>query len=382
MKNNNKPNFKKNFIKKHLINILQKIILTATKTKIYRQKPGARDYFEKEYIIKKDVSKNKKSKTVVMISDGDNFFLKHNFAQAKKVLSNANFVLIGNHKNQEHANSLNIDFYPIEDFSEGIEYKYMHLSPNPQKYEKFCIDRWIILCNFVNKMNLRGALYFDADVFVLDNLIINVMCNHKYDIIKQKENIDFTWPCAIYWSKKSLNMFVRYIKLIYGQNDENKALILKEIMNRFKKKGISDMTLISDFCLENSTVKRFIPYFEEFYNSNELNINQIKFDDVVEFKDKLIWLDSKFEGLLGKRIVYKKGNFLCNDARVLYIHFQGPSKGVFRRFIQQVENKKSFIITRDAYIKNHSYTLYSLNNTGNFLKNITNNVIKWGSRKF
>lgn len=64
---------------------------------------------------------------------------------------NDNLYLLGDDTNLKLCSKYNIKHFHMDEYINDFDY--LHKSTNPEEYEKFCIMRWIILCNFMEKKN-------------------------------------------------------------------------------------------------------------------------------------------------------------------------------------------------------------------------------------
>lgn len=63
-----------------------------------------------------------------------------------------------------------------------FENSYIHLGRSSYKFEMFCIKRWFILRNFMDKFSIQNCLHIDSDVMLLTNIEESLECFNDCDI--------------------------------------------------------------------------------------------------------------------------------------------------------------------------------------------------------
>ena len=98
----------------------------------------------------------------------------------------------------------------IEDyFSLSNKFKniYVHKSKNSFDFELICIQRWLIILEYMERNHIQSCWHIDSDVLIL--------CDLKHYSNKYLKDCDFSyvWSCwhVFYWSKKWLEEFKEFI---------------------------------------------------------------------------------------------------------------------------------------------------------------------------
>tara|TARA_Y100000361_G_C11126398_1_gene326236 strand:- start:83 stop:862 length:780 start_codon:yes stop_codon:yes gene_type:complete len=253
-------------------------------------------------------------------------------------MPNCNFWLIGDKSNKKNAESLGIKFETINNLSTSIDYDYQHQSKNGADYEKFCIDRWIILHNFIAKTKIKEALYLDSDTLILSDKILDVFYDTKYDLIK--ENSLVTMPCVIFFKEKAIRLFKDYILKLYSLSTQEKITVLKSISDRVQQDKnrfhISDMYLIGDFANKWSRLRTL-------NNPGplepEINIKNVFFNkENNEHRGLICHYTAK--QLKQKTLKYKEKSYFHQDKEVPFLHLQGESKDWQPEILKQINNEQ------------------------------------------
>jgi len=108
----------------------------------------------------------KESFPIIFIHRGDSFYLKYAFSNAHKFNPNARIILLGENVTQYPDF---VEYYDINSFSKSLQKFrkiYKHYSYNNEEIERFCIERWLILNDFLKKEKIQKCLTLDSDVLL------------------------------------------------------------------------------------------------------------------------------------------------------------------------------------------------------------------------
>ena len=146
-----------------------------------------------------------------------------------------------------------ITYENIDDYSKSsneFENIYVHKSKNPFNYELICLQRWLIILEYMGKNDIDSCRQVDSDVLVFCNL--NQYAN-KYLKWYDFCCVGISW-WMFYWNRKWLNEFKKFLFDTYKNNLDKLESYYKEewacIYNRNnwyvdheKTWCVSDMTL-------------------------------------------------------------------------------------------------------------------------------------------
>ncbi len=245
-----------------------------------------------------------------VVHKGDNSYLKTCIQHAKKHNQNLKVVLLGDDKNECFVEQ--DCFARIDDYRGGCETfdsRYIHLSPNPESYEKFCFERWFIILEYMKRNNVEKAMHIDSDVLL----------NNVTDEIKNATSQFFYCHDSghtSFFSLDVLKQFCNYILSCYSDKNVHKLIELYD----WRKKngylgGVSDMTMIL--------------LFSNFYQ-NSINLASISknsyYDHNINESDFMEKIDEI------KALYYANGNYYVKRTMTgelilaNSIHFQGEAK--------------------------------------------------------
>lgn len=109
---------------------------------------------------------------IIFIHRGYSWYLPISFSNAKKTYG-GNLYFIGDSFACMIARFFGIKSFPIHEYSndsESFAKIYIHYSSLGEDFELFCIQRWFILSEFLNKQKLNSCLYTDTDVLIIRHL--------------------------------------------------------------------------------------------------------------------------------------------------------------------------------------------------------------------
>ena len=286
---------------------------------------------------------------IILIHRGDAFFLKNNILKILELNENANIYLIGDESNKYIEQELN---YKIKHIfinncldENDTNYNYRHYSTNNKDYEKFCIDRWIILYKLMNIYNLDEVFYLDSDVLILSNDIFSHFYDLNYDLVCQSHLA--VMPCCIFFKKNILELFVKYLYNLYSLDDLNLYNTLMQIYNITNAGNdlhISDMLLIGDFKCN--------------YINNE--IYKIKGVSFNYNEESNVYINDNLINITNHNIIYKNNNYYINNSKILNFHFQGYAKKIYNLIYDLIHEEKDFIIFKhcDENLNDNNYNEY------------------------
>jgi len=186
--------------------------------------------------------------------------LEVSIQQSKKF--NGRVILLGDDSNSH----LDVEHYNVSEYSDDInEFRssYKHMSSNEPAFEMACIERWIVLANFVKQMNLEKVVYLDSDIMtfcnyeeresIFDEDYVGMVCSPKRfgsDVDSPKD-----WGvtgCISYWRHNIILKFKDFILSSYSDNMDKLLHKWNWHIDTKHPGGICDMTLMYLFYFENN----------------------------------------------------------------------------------------------------------------------------------
>jgi len=276
---------------------------------------------------------------IIFIHKGDQKYLRYSLEQAKRSNPKSQIILIGDRSN----NKYDVSHFDIQNFSESAnEFTnfYQHLSTQPYLFELFCIQRWFILNEFVQKLGINRFFYADSDVLIFADILkeSNKFINYDLALVN-----GMSGGVSFWFNKDVLNFFCNFIRNIYMKNDiDNYEEIIKLAEDYKKTKrpgGVSDMAFFYLFKKQNlakiGELTEIIDSSTYDANFSEGQNGQYIFRKRCGVK-KIIWRGDYPYGELAE------GKFIKFNA----LHLQGSSKNYIQRIL-----KKKKICSLSAIIK-------------------------------
>lgn len=280
-------------------------------------------------------------------------YVKYALLSAKKYNDDSNIYLITDNiqKSQKDYWLDFVRYINLSDYVDGLEElksKYIHLSNNIYEFELFCIQRWFIIKNFVEKNNIDIFFHADSDCLIYSNL------DEYYKKYLLEYDFCYTAWCGhfMFSNVECINWYCESILSSYSELEKIKYLneyrkwkyFLEYNFNwayyRDETKSVTDIVLL-DIYIKDSSRK---------YNFKNLNIihdNQL-FDNnywVSEWFRTFMTLKSlKFKNW----IPYWINNW--KEIKFNWIHFQWKNK----KFMKYFYEKRMFfwyVIFFPRYIK-------------------------------
>jgi hypothetical protein len=107
-------------------------------------------------------------KCCVFIHKGNQSYFDTTVEITRRYSPSSRIVILGDESNEYIAAKYHVDHFLISNFTEDIPY--YHTSVNPEEYEKFCFERWIIIKNFMVSQNIKAILHCDSDNPIFYNI--------------------------------------------------------------------------------------------------------------------------------------------------------------------------------------------------------------------
>jgi hypothetical protein len=180
--------------------------------------------------------------------------------QCKKF--NDQVFLLGDESNSH----LDVDHCNIAEYSDGIDefrLAYKHMSSNSMEFEMACIERWIVLANFVKKMNLDKVVYLDSDIMTFcnygevetsfgDDYDAMVCSGERFGPSVDRPDYWVVAGCVSYWKHDTILKFKDFIYRCYSDKFDQLLAKWDYHQNSDCAGGICDMALMYLFYFENN----------------------------------------------------------------------------------------------------------------------------------
>ena len=266
---------------------------------------------------------------IVIIHTGFVKYLIYTLRKIKETNKNANIFLISDKEYKKcfkYSSFVDIK-KAIKEESIEFKNKYIHLGKSNPDYEMFCMQRWIILKDFMKEYNVKECFYIDSDILLFSDLneALNPFNKYKISLV---HNLGLSMYIK---DVKILEEFSKYLLFKYTNEKEiNKLKDMYYNTNRVNNGvagSISDMDLSRDF-------------FSNF-NLPVGNLSEIENDSV--FDSAIVYGEPEFEMLKKGRYQMKKIFFENN------IPFCNYSKDKINKKIRF--HSLHFLVWTKLYIK-------------------------------
>ena len=281
------------------------------------------------------MNKNKTEITIILIHKGaDNLSLPFVLKQVKFFNPKCRIILIGDKTNKKYGKY--VDHFLIKDYmGEGLLLRkyYKHFSPNPYDFELFCLQRWFILFNFLERNKIEHCFYMDSDVMVYSDLSKEAINFFQYDLTVNNE---FFGHCMFINNSNALKIFCDFILKTYQEKSLLEIkLEFSDYLKMVKKLngGISDMAFINKYY---ETHKNTIGETGGITNDSVFD-NNVNESGGFRIDSSLITRGIK-KIFMTDGIPYGMHKKMFKKIRFNVIHFQGPAK----KYIPFFSSQKDF----------------------------------------
>jgi hypothetical protein len=262
----------------------------------------------------------------ILVHKGYSWYLPITFSNAKKICG-GNLYFIGDSFSCMIARLFGIESFPIHEYSNDSELFakiYIHYSSLGEDFELFCIQRWFILAEFLNKQKLNSCLYTDTDVLIIRHLDKEQKACLAYELTYTGTSAHV---CFIN-GREALTRFCQFVRDTYIDPKsvfKMNQYFLKKIEDNAGG-GVSDMTLFQWYQKEHPD--RLGSYSEIFEDS--------PFDETLDECDGFKRDKDGFKLLEWKN--NQPNAYLLNGRKIplATLHHQGRAKSIIKENANKV----------------------------------------------
>jgi len=249
---------------------------------------------------------------IIFIHKNDNLYLPYIFAQAKISNPDSKVFLLGDKRNSYYKfiNHDHIDNYMAKSGEFAKIYK--HMNTNPYDYEIFCLQRWFVLKEFMEKNNIQQCFHADSDVMIYSDI------TQVYNKYFMKYDMSMTYSCGHCCYISSIDAITNFCNFIIELYTDPKLFkILEDIYLEHTQNnmlgGVSDMVA-----------------FEEYRKRNSDRLGNLS--DILDNSafDTNLNISEGYEMRNGLKNIYLKNNqpycrYNCDNREIKFnaVHFQG-----------------------------------------------------------
>lgn len=267
---------------------------------------------------------------IIIIHQGNPFYLKNCLHHAKVYNPNSKIYLLGDESNRHLADE-QVSHVLISDYftqAETFEPLYRHQTSNPYQYNLFCFQRWFLLKEFMEAMELEHVFVCESDELLF--------CNVTEECRLYLES-DFTIICnhfanSIVMSYQGIVKFTNFLihaysnKEITTSNDDYYSMFFHK-GRRIYMGGVDDMRLFDIYKSDNIAIVG-TPVNNCCWDTAIHHSNGFSMEKGIK---KITWIDDL------PYATYKNGELI----RMLGIHFLGGHK--MKEFLFMVDDNKKHI---------------------------------------
>ena len=267
---------------------------------------------------------------IVFIHRGYSDYMEYSLHQAKYSNPDSEIILLGDAANDrfDFITHVNMKDY----FSSAAEFSktYKHYSSNPYHYELFCVQRWFVLKEYMERNNIEKCFVCDTDVMIYSNIDKALIPFKKAGIAMLYSSNESFLLGISFLCLKNLKSFCIYALHCYN-NDDNLKQFEKYYLDITAKNGvggISDMTLTAFWLKETPC-------------DNIMSLAEVKNDTIFDsyIGGRFQYDNDSYKFHRGRKAITWQNNMpYCysykyqKNIRFHILHFQGPAKYLMAAF--------------------------------------------------
>ncbi|MDF2940380.1 MAG: hypothetical protein K0R66_1022 [Gammaproteobacteria bacterium] len=222
---------------------------------------------------------------IIMFYQGDAPYLWFTLRQTKLFNPDSEIILLGDKSNAHYPGVTHVLIENYFERAAQFEKIYQHLNSNPKKFELICMQRWLVIADYM-KQHLQSCVHLDPDVMVYCDLSEQQKKFSQYDFTVNRQ----LGPQTMFInSREGLERFCEYFWSYYANSGKFSELQswFKDYQGKGCKGGICDMWFFEHYA------KLYPEKVGETFNL-DANIydNTIQHDDGFKMrfgKKKIIW---------------------------------------------------------------------------------------------
>ena len=275
---------------------------------------------------------------IVLIHQGNSFYLPYSLVQVTQTNPNSKVYLLGNGANAMYSNLVehrhSKDYFK---YAEAFASIYEHHSTNPHDYELFCLQRWFVLLAFMEQEGLEECLYLDSDILYFGR------ADDEWALVQARAgeagltSVTKSPHTNYIRDRRALRDFCDYITACYATPEgKTKLMGYLEMHEAIHGKlgGISDMTFFLHYRLE---------YPERILDLSVVapsNTGAYAYDITIDTTEGYVATPNGLKAITfkttGPASMLQPYASLANgeSARMVTLHFQGASKQYMAEFVK------------------------------------------------
>lgn len=251
---------------------------------------------------------------IIFIHNRNHSYLPLSLWNTRQTNPKSDVILLGDRENA-HFGSFVHHFHHRQFARQANELQnvFVNFSTNPSDFELICLQRWMILLEFLEANQIDQCLYLDSDVLLFDEIGSDAQRFQNFGMTVA----GISGHTNFIYGRETLALFCRHILDAYVQPDGIAMLEDKYKLFRLSHQagGISDMTFFTEFRASNPDLVLDIsePIESKMFDITITYTHGVKAEGGIK---KLIWRENKpYAELLNG-----------SEVEMRSLHFQGDSK--------------------------------------------------------
>lgn len=203
---------------------------------------------------------NKKAIPVVFVQKGNSFYLSYATKCAKKFNPESKIIVLTEDTNQKISDCVQYDSKKYSKSREIFNELYVHRSTSMFNVERFCLERWFLLLEFMEKEKVDTVFALDGDVLLFQNITQDFRTWYS-----EKDFVISQGTCAhvCFVSKKALKEYCKNVMSYYetvhknpnfGKDDKVTDMFFWAQLAKEKKFSVGDTAELIDYSVYDISI--------------------------------------------------------------------------------------------------------------------------------
>lgn len=273
---------------------------------------------------------------IIFLNYGNPWYLKYSLSQCIGTNPGARVILLGDNANIGYAG---VEHYNCSDYMHSatkIAEVYKHMNTNPYDFELFCMQRWFIISDFLQKHSIKECFVMDSDVLLYEPIVKYRQVFEKVRMtlhVGSDVSVSASAHSTYILDRSMLQEFCAFCLSTYA-NEEGWAYkrLLKHcegLKQANESGGVCDMTFWYLFYIENK---------EKIYDLNSIIRGDECVDNNVNAATNNTGTFKIKNGIKQVRLFRDKAQAfivspLQHSINMISLHFQGSAKKLIPEYI-------------------------------------------------
>jgi len=120
---------------------------------------------------------------IVLVHKGDSFYLKYAIQNVRMFNPDSKIFLICEGTSENFDSVEKLELSDFNKYSKVLDKIYVHRNRSNPEIELFCIKRWLVLLDFMEKKKFQKIFTMDSDVLLFENVSKDMLNYKRFDVL-------------------------------------------------------------------------------------------------------------------------------------------------------------------------------------------------------